>query len=66
LEVTNPNAFRLLKAQVQTLQPQFILNEKDQQVKTQIIEISNLFKDKRDEQGMSILKTLLQNNQISA
>ena len=29
IEVTNPNAFRLLKAQVEALQPRFILNYND-------------------------------------
>ena len=49
MEITNPNAFRLLKAQVQALQPRFILNEKDQHIKNQIHEINNLFKEQRDE-----------------
>ena len=49
LEITNPNAFRLLKAQVQAVQPRFILNENDQQVKSQISEIGNLFRTQRDE-----------------
>lgn len=49
LEITNPNAFRLLKAQVQAVQPRFILNENDQQVKSQILEIGNLFRTQRDE-----------------
>ena len=30
LEITNPNAFRLLKAQVEALKPTFFLNNKDQ------------------------------------
>ena len=49
LEITNPNAFRLLKAQVHAIQPRFTLNDKDQQVKSQILEISELFKTQNDE-----------------
>lgn len=66
LEITNPNAFRLLKAQVQALQPEFILNSKDEMVKNRIREVGNLFRTDNEEQGMQILKTLLQNKQISA
>ena len=32
LEITNPNAFRLLKAQVESIKPTFFLNNKDQRV----------------------------------
>ena len=52
MEITNPNAFRLLKAQaqVQALQPRFILNEqRDQQVKNKVIEISELFRSEKEE-----------------
>ena len=53
LEITNPNAFRLLKAQVQAVQPRFILSEKDQierqNVKNQIQDIANLFKTQQED-----------------
>ena len=67
IEITNPNAFRLLKAQVSAIQPRFILNnEKDQHVKNQILEIGNMFKTQKDDQGYQMIRTLLQNSQISA
>ena len=63
MEITNPNAFRLLKAQaqVQALQPRFILNEQQNQqsAKNKVLEISELFKSQKEEQGMQLLKALL-------
>lgn len=68
MEISNPNAFRLLKAQVAALQPRFILTQQDQDTKgtKQVLELGTLFREQPNEDGMQILKTLMQNNQSTA
>ena len=66
LEITNPNAFRLLKAQVEALKPTFFLNSKDQHVMNSIFQASNLFRKQQDQQAVDIVSQMLKNGQISA
>ena len=56
MEITNPNAFRLLRTQIQQLSPRIVINENsDAKVKQQILDISGYFHENQKDEGLKML-----------
>jgi len=52
LEITNPNAFRLLQAQMNAFEPRIVLNQpNDNALKMQVLEANKFLQADQKEQG---------------